>query len=297
MERFFTLEWTKKLVAPFCYGLLLNIDWFQPFDHFIYSVGVIYLVVLNLPRNVRYKRENVILIGIIPGPSEPPLTINSYLIPLVLGLLELWHGVQMEVSGSVPQLIRAALIAVSCDLPAGSKVCGFLSHSANLGLKRCYASFSEGFSRRNYANLDRSSWQLRTCNQHRADVKSLEQCKTKTEKSHRESQLGCRYSELLRLPYFDPVRMLLIDPMHCLFLGTANYITRKIWIGRQILNKDNLVLIEKRLQKVQVPLHIGRLPCNIDSRSTFTAEQWMIWTIYLSVYCLHRLLSTDEIEC
>ena len=91
--------------------------------------------------------------------------------------------------------------------------------------------------------------------------------------------------------------MLLIDPMHCLFLGTANYITRKIWIGRQILNKDNLVLIEKRLQKVQVPLHIGRLPCNIDSGSTFTAEQWMIWTIYLSVYCLHGLLSTDEIEC
>ena len=203
----------------------------------------------------------------------------------------------MEVSGSVPQLVRAALIAVSCDLPAGRKVCGFLSHSANLGCSRCYASFSEGFSRRNYANLNRSSWQLRTCNRHRADVKSLEQCKTKTEKSHRELQLGCRYSELLRLPYFDPVRMLLIDPMHCLFLGTANYITRKIWIGRQILNKDNLVLIEKRLQKVQVPLHIGRLPCNIDSGSTFTAEQWMIWTIFLSVYCLHGLLSTDEIEC
>ena len=108
------LHWNgqKKLVAPFCYGLLLNIDWFQPFDNLIYSVGVIYLVVLNLPRNVRYKRENVILIGIIPGPSEPPLTINFYLTPLVLDLLELWHGVQMEVSGSVPQLVRAALIAV-----------------------------------------------------------------------------------------------------------------------------------------------------------------------------------------
>ena len=100
-------------------------------------MGVIYLVVLNLPRNVRYKRENVILIGIIPGPCEPPLTINSYLTPLVLDLLELWHGVQMEVSGSASQLVRAALIAVSCDLPAGRKVCGFLSHSANLGCSRC----------------------------------------------------------------------------------------------------------------------------------------------------------------
>ena len=104
--KIFYIGMDKQLVAPFCYGLLLKIDWFEPFDNFIYSVGVIYLVVLNLPRNVRYKRENVIiLIGIIPGPSELPLTINSNLTPLVLDLLELWHGVQMEVSGSVPQLV------------------------------------------------------------------------------------------------------------------------------------------------------------------------------------------------
>ena len=47
------------------------------------QLRVIFLAILNLPRELRYKPENVILCGIIPGPHEPELTINSYLEPLV----------------------------------------------------------------------------------------------------------------------------------------------------------------------------------------------------------------------
>jgi hypothetical protein len=83
--------------APRNYGLMLNVDWMQPFDHTIYSVWVLYLVLMNLLRNERFKRENVILVGIIPGPSEPPLNINTYLSPLVDELLVLWNdGVMMR---------------------------------------------------------------------------------------------------------------------------------------------------------------------------------------------------------
>ena len=99
------------------------------------------------------------------------------------------------------------------------------------------------------------------------------------------------------IPYFDPVRMLLIDPMHCLFLGIAKHITKKLWIGREVLNGNKLDKIHERLSKVQVPINVGRLPAKIDSGVTYTAEQWMNWTIYFSIYCLHDLLSDDEIEC
>ena len=54
------------------YLLTLNVDWFQPFEQrVVYSVGAIYLTLQNLPRNERNKLENLILIGVIPGPSEP----------------------------------------------------------------------------------------------------------------------------------------------------------------------------------------------------------------------------------
>lgn len=71
------------LVAPHNLALMLNIDWFRPYKHTPYSVGAVYMVVTNLPRSERFKRENLILVGIVPGPSEPPLHMNSYLKPLV----------------------------------------------------------------------------------------------------------------------------------------------------------------------------------------------------------------------
>ena len=50
---------------------MLNIDWFNPYEETPYSAGVIYFVVQNLPRAERFKFENILLVGIIPGPNEP----------------------------------------------------------------------------------------------------------------------------------------------------------------------------------------------------------------------------------
>ena len=179
------------------YGLFLNVDWYQPYKDRKYSIGVLYMVIFNLLREVRYKRENVILIGLIPGPKEPPLSINSYLTPLVSELLKLWNGVQMPVPVGHSEFVRCALMCVGCDLPAGRKVCGFLGHSANLGCTRCYASFSRGFGCQDYSGFDRSQWRLRTNEQHRKDVNDILKCSTKTAKKGKESELGCRYSVLI----------------------------------------------------------------------------------------------------
>ncbi len=56
---------------PYASCLHVNVvDWFQPFVRTEYSVGAIYLTVQNLPRNERYKEENVLLVGILPGPTQ-----------------------------------------------------------------------------------------------------------------------------------------------------------------------------------------------------------------------------------
>ena len=76
---------------PHNIALMLNCDWFQPYEHSQYSIGVLYLTILNLPRCMRFKPENIIIAGIIPGPHEPKTnTINSYVRPLVKELNSLW---------------------------------------------------------------------------------------------------------------------------------------------------------------------------------------------------------------
>ena len=82
---------------------------------------MIFLAVLNLPREMRYKRENIIVVGIIPGPSEPPTTINSYLHPLVTELLTLWDGVQVTIYSKGRCLVCAGILSIGCDLPAVRK--------------------------------------------------------------------------------------------------------------------------------------------------------------------------------
>ncbi len=281
------------------YGLFLNVDWYQPYKNRKYSIGVIYLALLNLPREVRYKRENIILVGLIPGPKEPPLTINSYITPLVSELLELWDGVQMPVKEGQSEIVRCALMCVGCDLPAGRKVCGFLSFSANLGCSRCYAEFSEGFGCQNYSGFDRSEWENRTNNKHRQDVGKTLRCTTKTKRERMESNVGCRYSALLQLPYFDPVKMLILDPMHNMYLGTAKYMVNNVWIARGYLNTVELAIIEERLTSIRVPptVSFGRLPSSIEPTTKLTAEQWMVWVNHFSIFCLHGLLPPEHIEC
>ena len=41
-----------------------------------YSVGAIYLVLQDLPREQRFKEENIILVGVMPGPHEANLSLT-----------------------------------------------------------------------------------------------------------------------------------------------------------------------------------------------------------------------------
>lgn len=98
-KEFSEVEGKPFLSRPHNLGLMLNCDWFLPFEFTEYSVGVLYVVILNLPLAVKLKPENLIVVGIIPGPSEPSEHINSYLWPLVDELLVLWRkGVEIVVS-------------------------------------------------------------------------------------------------------------------------------------------------------------------------------------------------------
>ena len=186
-KQFQNISGSPFLSAPFSYGL---IDWFQPYSHTMASVGVVYLAVMNLPRHLRYKRKNMLLIGIIPGPSEPR-DINTFLQALVKELQDFWHGipltVQSGVSASEQVLIRCALLCVACDIPAGRKVCGFLSHSAAKGCSKCSKVFSGGVSSMCYAGFDRSHWTPRTNVSHRKDVDEVMKCRTMTERAKMEA--------------------------------------------------------------------------------------------------------------
>jgi hypothetical protein len=289
------------LNLPRNYGLMLNFDYFQPMKHRNdYSVGVLYLVVLNLPRSERFKWENVIVVGIIPNMDQEPKSLNEFLRPLVDELKVLWKGVRLASDFStVPLLFRAALLCTSSDIPASGKLCGLKGHSAVLGCSRCKKKFPGSFGeKRDYSGFHRENWELRTDVDHRRSAKKIKGCKTKVEAQRIGREVGINsYSVLLDLEYFDIIRFCAIDPMHNLFLGTAKYVF-KFWISEGHISKQQLTKIEKRLGEMDVPPDMGRLPQKISSNhGCYTAEQWKNWTLVYSLYALKDILGDEHLKC
>ena len=284
------------LSEPLAFGLMMNVDWFQPFDHNTYSVGAIYMTVMNLPRDMRYKRENVILGGLIPGPKEPSDN-NPFFKPLVEELLELWEGVQMAVDGH-DKTVRCAVLCIACDIPAGRKICGLPWYTAHYACSRCKKYFPGTFGCIDYSGFNRDSWPPRTISEHRRVATQIRRAGTLAEIEHIESNSGYHYSALLNLPYLDISRMLIVDPMHNLFLGTSKRVIKKIWIGRQIISESDLDNIQSSITESVVPPDIGCIPLKIKSGfADLTADELKNWVIYFSIFSMKDILSHEQMEC
>ena len=87
------------------------------------------MVVMNLAREEHFNPENLIVVGIIPGPKEPKHYINSSLQSLVDNLIDLWDGVILDTNFSgTGEMFRAAILALS------PWKCGdFIGHTAKKG--------------------------------------------------------------------------------------------------------------------------------------------------------------------
>jgi hypothetical protein len=206
------------------YVFSLCVDYFNPLGNKQAgkkkSIGLISLVCLNLPLDMRYKPENMFLFGIIPGPNEPPLNcLNHYLRPLVDMLLEFWFtGIRFSRTCAYyyGRVVRCALICVVSDLPAARKISGFASihHTQMCAMCHC--------TRRQNDSLNDSFTTLgmrRTNEEIRNSAQLYLDAADEKERSEAVHNSGIRSSELFRLPYFDASRFVVVDAMHNLFLG------------------------------------------------------------------------------
>jgi hypothetical protein len=246
----------KRLDRELRLVFTMNIDWFNPLGRKTSgkhgSIGAIYMVCMNLPPHMRYRVENVYLAGIIPGPREPTVnTLNHVLTPLITRLVQMWNpGVFFSWTAAHPFgcLVRCAVIALVCDLPALRKAAGFVSHAAHL-----FCSFCQ-LLRKDIANLNPASWPRRTF----ADFKAAaERYRDAPNQAIQKSELaanGVRWTQFLLLPYWD-TKYASLDSMHNLLLGNLAFHTRRL------LGMDHVVAPHKTMK----PHATSEQQANIDS--------------------------------
>ncbi|KAH9914789.1 uncharacterized protein BXZ73DRAFT_81549 [Epithele typhae] len=78
-------------------------------------------------------------------------------------------------------------------------------------------------------NLSRSTWTTRTWQRHFEIAQSWRDASTVATRSAIFKEHGIRWSELLRLPYWDPTKYAVMDAMHNLFLGQVRHHFREVW--------------------------------------------------------------------
>ena len=225
--------------------------------------------------------------------------MNGYLSPLIDELKQLWQGVIMQSASDTLVVVRAALICTACDIPASRKVSGFLGHNALRGCSRCLKPFPTTLfgEKPDYTGFDRALWEPRSNESHRLHAQMHKESNTAKKQNHIEREYGCRYSVLLELPYYDVIRMCVVDPMHNLLLGTAKHMI-SVWKSQGYITDRDLHSIQQTVDNFVTPSDVGRIPTRIASGfSGFTADQWRNWTLLYSLCSLKGILPYRDYDC
>ena len=117
----------------------------------------------------------------------------------------------------------------------------------SLGCSKCLNNFprENKTNRSNYSVYGVENWTLRIGTEHKLFAEESLTFNTAEKRSKFESLHGVLYSELFRLPYFDPVSMHVINPMHNLVLRIVKH-AFKTWIEVGKLNDAKLLQIDNR---------------------------------------------------
>ena len=149
------------------------------------------------------------------------------------------------------------LLGLSADMPALRKVAQFLGHKADLGCSCCtFRAEREPGKQGASGKMSYCTWSYasqRTKAQTLIQAKEYQSAKSLTQAQSIQRKIGVKYSELLRLPYFDIVRMTITDPMHTFLLGMVQNETK---LCLSSLSGTKLSEFYKHMKNIKVPFMI-----------------------------------------
>ncbi|CUA70931.1 Elongator complex protein 1 [Rhizoctonia solani] len=201
-------------------ALGLSTDGFAPFDTNETSSWPIILFNYNLSPAIRFRLENIICVGVIPGPNQPK-EINTFIEPLIEELEDLARGVPAFDSDKEEKFcLHAYLIVCFGDMPAVAKLMCMHGHTGKthplphnyVPLSRPHAPANEV---RDYNPIDLP---LRTHNEFIRQASQVQDAPTTNQAEKLASQYGIHHiPPLARLSSIELPVSFPHDFMHAMF--------------------------------------------------------------------------------
>lgn len=112
-------------------------DGFTPFKRSKQTCWPLLLINFNLPPDVRFQKEHLICVGVIPGPHKPK-DPDSFMWPMVEELLTLMAGAPtLDAQAQAMVSLRAFLILCGGDIPAVSMIMNIKGHNGFSPCRMC----------------------------------------------------------------------------------------------------------------------------------------------------------------
>ncbi|CEL58469.1 hypothetical protein RSOLAG1IB_12138 [Rhizoctonia solani AG-1 IB] len=299
-------------------ALGITLDGACPFKRRTNTCWPILIINYNLPPEERICVENMICVGVIPGP-QCPNDINSFLQPLIDELRELARGVAaVDVNQRKLFSLRAHPLTIFGDIPALTKVLEFIGHNGCFPCRFCLMptvpgpTSGGGFHRYcplhqpNGFRMDPLNLPLR---EHDDTIKTgLKVLKAKNEAERKQlaTESGVKGVTLFaRVPSISIPRSFPVDLMHMIWQNLLPQLI-DLWTGDfndldggledYELKKDVWgALCEACIPSRQtMPTSFGCAVPDPRKRSYFIAETWNVFTTQLAPSLLRKRFSDQR---
>jgi len=303
-------------------ALGLSTDGFCPFRRRKATAWPLILFVYNLNPEIRFHGDNRIDLGTIPGPNKPK-DFDSYMWPVFEELMRLQHGVRaFDILADEFFLLRAYLILVFGDIPAMAMVMRMTGHNGISPCRMCkilgvripnsnnpvhYVPLDRSFhptvieSESAIAIYDAAALPLRTEDEMLRQAREVQNASNKTQKGKLSKAYGIKGVSILS--NIKSLSFPLSFPYDFMHLIWENVVPNLIllWTG-EFKGLDEGVGDYRFPSKVweaigaatatagsTIPSVFGTRPPNLAThKSSYSAEAWSFWTLYLGPVLLRR---------
>lgn len=212
----------------------------------------------------------------------------------------LFAGISITLNGK-ETLLRAVLLNIVCDAPARCLVQNFMQFNGFFGCGFC---LTKGSTVKTSARGSMLSfpYDISDCNSESGHSSIRSHSETIRHARDAEvagkAQCGVKgYTVLTNLSYFDVIRNVTVDYMHCVLLGVQKMLLN-LWIDSAKKTEtfyigDFIAVLDDRMKALTTPNLINRSPRCISDLQHWKATEYRSFLLFHSVCCLQGILCEE----
>lgn len=280
---------------PFMISGQFNFDGVVLFKSSKIDIWPIHIAINEIPANLRFRTENMVLAGVWQGNSKEMPTFQ-YLKTFAAHVNRLTDGFLMYVEQQCIRWIFLMLLG-TFDLPAKAKAVNMTQYNGSYGCSTCEIEGTRKGSGKGTAQHYpyEDSVKLRDSNEvircHMPNATSDDRIK---------GYKGC--SALVALRGFDIVKGVVPEYMHGVLLGICK-IVFSLWFDSTnskksfYLGKKKLRVVSQRMENMKPPNEIERVPKNLfKNHQNLKGSEYQTFLLYYSFPCLIGVLPDQYLD-